>query len=206
MRIDYGGSGGPYYSTIAGLIAAARNGGSWNQAGITSTEAKNHSPHITTLGVLEGSEFIGVYGSPVTFDGESVTSSEVLVKYTYYGDTDFNGQVNFDDYARTDNGFNNGRSRWLNGDFDYNNVINFDDYSLIDFAYNSQSGVLTSGPGGPGEPQERWAEIAQMWHFNLPRYKDRLIEFVFTETGRRLTDADFYPYGNGMLPGGSKKS
>ena len=28
------------------------------------------------------------------------------MKYTYYGDTDFNGVVNFDDYSRTDAGFN----------------------------------------------------------------------------------------------------
>ena len=61
-----------------------------------------------------------------------------MVKYTYYGDADFNGQVNFDDYSRTDAGFSTGRSGWLNGDFDGNGVVNFDDYSLIDLAFNSQ--------------------------------------------------------------------
>jgi hypothetical protein len=61
------------------------------------------------------------------------------VKYTYYGDADFNGVVNFDDYSRIDNGFSTGKSGWLNGDFDGNGVVNFDDYSLIDLAFNGQT-------------------------------------------------------------------
>jgi hypothetical protein len=65
------------------------------------------------------------------------------MKYTYYGDTDLNGVVNFDDYARTDAGFNSGTaSDWFHGDFDYNGQVNFDDYSLIDNAFNTQSGTL----------------------------------------------------------------
>ena len=59
------------------------------------------------------------------------------MKYTYYGDTDFNGVVNFDDYSRTDAGFNGNESGWLNGDFDANGAVNFDDYSLIDLAFNT---------------------------------------------------------------------
>jgi len=50
--------------------------------------------------------------------------------------------VNFDDYVRTDNGFNNHLSGWLNGDFDLNGTVNFDDYVLIDLAFNTQSGTL----------------------------------------------------------------
>ena len=87
---------------------------------------------------MEGAAYPG--GS--TFDGESIDSSAVLVKYTYYGDTDFNGKVNFDDYVRTDNGFNNHLSSWLNGDFDGGGSVNFDDYVLIDLAYNTQDGTL----------------------------------------------------------------
>jgi len=50
--------------------------------------------------------------------------------------------VNFDDYSRTDAGFNSSGSDWFHGDFDYNGVVNFDDYSLIDAAFNTQSGSL----------------------------------------------------------------
>jgi hypothetical protein len=129
-------------SQVEGFIRTGRNGGAWNGAsGITSTAAKNHTPKNTTLGVLSGAEFSSVGGTG-TFSGLAYTATDTLIKYTYYGDTDFNGIVNFDDYSRTDSGFNLHKTGWLNGDFDYNNVVDFDDYSLIDLAFNTQSGTL----------------------------------------------------------------
>jgi hypothetical protein len=44
--------------------------------------------------------------------------------------------------VRTDSGFNNHRTGWVNGDFDLNGSVNFDDYVLIDLAFNTQGGVL----------------------------------------------------------------
>lgn len=63
-----------------------------------------------------------------------------LASLAGFGDADGNGVVNFDDYARIDNGFNNHLTGWRNGDFDGNGVIDFDDYSLIDNAFNAQNG------------------------------------------------------------------
>jgi autotransporter-associated beta strand protein len=129
--------------TVAGIQATinnARHSGAWDQAGITSSAARSNTNHSTTLGVLSGAEYTSVGGG--TFDGFAVAPSDVVVKYTYYGDTDFNGKVNFDDYVRTDNGFNNHLTGWLNGDFDGNGQVNFDDYVLIDLAFNTQSGTL----------------------------------------------------------------
>jgi hypothetical protein len=91
---------------------------------------------------MTGSEYRAIYGGTATFDSTPVATTDVLIKHTYNGDTDFNGQVNFDDYVRVDNGFNNHLSGWVNGDFDYNGAVNFDDYVLIDFAFNSQNGTL----------------------------------------------------------------
>jgi hypothetical protein len=128
------------YSAIAGKIAAARDGGAWDRPGLTSSAARTQTNHATTLGVLTGSEYAAAHGG--TFDGFAVAPTDTLVKYTWYGDTDFNGKVNFDDYVRTDNGFNNHLSGWVNGDFDLNGAVNFDDYVLIDLAFNTQSGTL----------------------------------------------------------------
>jgi hypothetical protein len=64
------------------------------------------------------------------------------VKYTWNGDTNFSGDVDFDDYVRTDVGFNTGRTGWGNGDFNYSGAVDFDDYVLIDIAFNTQSGTL----------------------------------------------------------------
>jgi hypothetical protein len=98
--------------------------------------------HNTTLGAIEAADYLSIYGPGATFDGQAIDNTAVLVKYTYYGDADFNGQVNFDDYSRTDAGFNGSRTGWLNGDFDGNGIVNFVDYSLLDLAFNSQSDTL----------------------------------------------------------------
>jgi hypothetical protein len=124
-------------------IRQARNGGTWDHLGVTSTAARENANHNTTLGVLLGGEFKLMNGATATFDGRVVADSDTLVKYTYYGDTDFNGRVNFDDYVRIDNGFNNHLAGWMNGDFDENGLVNFDDFVLIDLAFNTQGQTLT---------------------------------------------------------------
>jgi hypothetical protein len=128
------------YATTTAQIAAARHGGAWDGQGITSSSARTQPQHATTLGLLMGDQFASAGGT--TFDGFNVAGSDLLVKYTWYGDTDFNGVVNFDDYVRTDAGFNTAGTDWFHGDFDLNGVVNFDDYVLIDLAFNTQSGTL----------------------------------------------------------------
>jgi hypothetical protein len=141
MIFDY--SGATPIAAVQALINAARNNGNWlGTTGITSTAAKNNAQHNTSLGLIEATDFKIVYGAAAPFDGQTIDTTALLMKYTYYGDTDFNGKVNFDDYVRTDAGFNNHRTGWFNGDFDGNGTINFDDYVLIDLAFNTQGAVL----------------------------------------------------------------
>ncbi|MBC8105140.1 MAG: hypothetical protein H7Z14_01000 [Anaerolineae bacterium] len=142
LIVDYTGSSPLNF--IKSAVVTARNGGAWDGFGITSSAAATHPTHSTTLGLLEGAEYRSIYGPSAVFEGEPIDDTSVLVKYTYYGDTDFNGIVDFDDYARIDSGFNNDRTGWFNGDFDYNGIVDFDDYSLIDQAFNTQTGSLRS--------------------------------------------------------------
>ena len=88
---------------------------------------------------MEATEYKSVYGPAQRSTAKRSTTASILVKYTYYGDADFNGLVNFDDYSRTDAGFNGESNGWLNGDYDGNGIVNFDDYSLIDLAFNTQA-------------------------------------------------------------------
>jgi hypothetical protein len=148
LILDY--TGPSQLAAIQTLINSARAGGAWTGSGITSTAAKNANPNNTTLGVMEASDFKSIYGPTALFAGEAIDSTAVLVKYTYYGDTDFNGRVDFDDYSRTDSGFNQHKTGWLNGDFDGNGVVDFDDYSLIDLAFNTQGASLRPVIGLPG--------------------------------------------------------
>ncbi len=135
------------YSTVAAQIRNARSVNVWTLAGITSSTARDDALHVTGLGLLSGTEFHSARGVSATFDGFAVANSDLLVKYTWNGDSDFNGAVDFDDYARIDNGYNSQTDmsaiiNWFTGDFDYNGRVDFDDYALIDFAFNSQSGTL----------------------------------------------------------------
>ncbi|MBC8106996.1 MAG: hypothetical protein H7Z14_10440 [Anaerolineae bacterium] len=138
--IDY--TGGSQMNAIRAMINSARNGGDFTGTGLNSTAARNASPENTTLGAMEGSEYHAINGPASTFAGTTFDDSSVLVKYTYYGDADYNGVVDFDDYSRVDAGFNSDLTGWVNGDVDGNGVVDFDDYSLIDLAFNTQVGVL----------------------------------------------------------------
>ncbi|MBC8106921.1 MAG: hypothetical protein H7Z14_10055, partial [Anaerolineae bacterium] len=140
-------SGSPR-ATIQSAINTARAGGAWNGFGLTTLAAQSNPKHNTTLAVLEASEYRTIYGAGATFSNQSLGANAVLVKYTYYGDTDFSGVVDFDDYSRIDAGFNNNRTGWLNGDLDGNGIVDFDDYSLIDQAFNTQGPALLAQPPG----------------------------------------------------------
>jgi hypothetical protein len=135
MVIDY--TGASPATTIAGYLGSGRAAGAWNGAGINSSAAAGNALQNTGLGMLEASQYAGG-----TFSGVAIDSTAILVKYTYNGDTDLNGVVDFDDYARIDTGFLGGGSSWFEGDSDYNGVIDFDDYALIDAAFVTQGAPL----------------------------------------------------------------
>jgi hypothetical protein len=135
-------TGASQLAAIQALINSGRNGGDWLGNGITSTSARTHVSQITTLGAMEATDYDIANGAGSLFNGVDPDSTAVLVKYTYYGDTDFNGSVDGDDYSRTDSGFNLGQGGWLNGDSDGNGFVDGDDYALLDLAFNLQSGTL----------------------------------------------------------------
>ena len=129
-------------ATVQAWINSARGNGNWSGYGLTSFTARDNPQHNTTLGAMEASEYKSIYGANATFNGLQINNTSIIIKYTYYGDADFNGRVNFDDYVRIDSGFNNHKIGWTNGDFDGNGQVNFDDYVLIDLAFNTQGPAL----------------------------------------------------------------
>jgi hypothetical protein len=80
----------------------------------------------------------------VTLCTASPGASDVLVKYTYWGDANLDGQVDGSDYTRIDNGFLNHLSGWFNGDFNGDHVVDGSDYTLIDNDFNTQSARLAA--------------------------------------------------------------
>jgi hypothetical protein len=134
-------------AVLKNLIKTGRANGAWN-GGSTGAGSINSSLAASTtsgaqdaVGYARGSDLFG-FGNSGVFAGVTVNANDSLWRYALCGDADLNGVVNFDDYARIDQGFNTLASDWFKGDFDYNNAVNFDDYALIDLAFNTQLSAM----------------------------------------------------------------
>jgi autotransporter-associated beta strand protein len=144
-------------STVTTDLAAGFNSGKWNgtAGAIVSSIAAADSSHLTALGAILNDNGSGtaLYGSGgtlgSTFDGVTPADGDVLVKFTYYGDTNLDGKVDGTDYARLDAAYLADKTNptastgWYNGDFNYDGVINGSDYTLIDNAFNTQGAQFT---------------------------------------------------------------
>jgi hypothetical protein len=129
-------------ATITAEIKTGFDGGNWKGAGITSSAAA--ADHLTALGVILNGTTYGYAGSLGLFDGSNPAASDVLVKYTYFGDANLDGTVDGSDYTLIDHGFTAHLTGWYNGDFNYDSVVDGSDYTLIDNAFNTQAGSLTT--------------------------------------------------------------
>jgi autotransporter-associated beta strand protein len=146
------GGGATALTNITNQIKQGYNAGTWTGTGGITTSV---AIPLTGLGVELNNNGSG--GTLFTsFDGQTVTNTDVLVKYTYHGDANLDGVINGTDYTLIDNGFNsqstaNPLSGWRNGDFNYDGKINGDDYSMIDNAFNMQGASLAAVPAEPAE-------------------------------------------------------
>jgi hypothetical protein len=109
------------------LVAAGYSGGSWNGTGVTSTVAANDASHATGLAVIQASD-----AGYTSFDSQTVTTSDVLVKYTWVGDANLDGKVTFDDFQDFLLGYSGTQQAdWFTGDFNYTGQVNFDDFNIF---------------------------------------------------------------------------
>ena len=121
-------------------------GHTWQgSGGILSSTAAGDTTHLTALGVIQNSTNGNPTGAVLYpgFDGQITANSDVLVKYTYYGDANLDGKVDASDYSLIDSAYLTGATGWFNGDFNYDGVINGSDYTLIDNTFNSQGARIT---------------------------------------------------------------
>jgi hypothetical protein len=127
--------------SLPGITAALSTGssnGAWNGYGIISSAAANDPSHLTAVGAMLNT-YNGTTPTYSSFGSDpSAKSTDLLIKYTYYGDANLDGKVDGSDYNRIDNGSLLHLTGWGNGDFDYSATLNGSDYALIDNAYNTQ--------------------------------------------------------------------
>jgi Glycosyl Hydrolase Family 88 len=117
-------------------------GGYWNGQGMDSAMASGDTTKLATLGLLLNAKS----GTKIfsTFDGQTVTTTDALIKYADYGDANLSGNIDGSDYSLIDNGFGSHGSLtgWSNGDFNYDGHVDGSDYSLIDNAFNMQGTTI----------------------------------------------------------------
>jgi autotransporter-associated beta strand protein len=134
-------------ATLSSQIRSAffNNGGTpWGGTGITDSAAAADPQHLTTIGVIindngSGTPLYGSMGADGLFDGLDATTTDVLMKHTFFGDTDLSGSVGASDYTRSDKGYALHLTGFFNGDFNGDGTINAADFSLQDASYLNQA-------------------------------------------------------------------
>jgi hypothetical protein len=140
------------------VVALGYAGGGWTAPGLTSSPAA-----ATTLNAL-GIASNGVLGK-TAFKGVSpLTANDVLVKYTYLGDSDLSGGVTLDDFTLFLGGYQGNGSTWLQGDYNYSGTVTLDDFNLFLAGYRQQGAPLSAVESMiyavPMSPAERAAMLA----------------------------------------------
>ena len=129
MLVDYTGT--PPLALIASYI----HGGTFD--GLTSTAHGIISSTaiigggVKTLAYCEASAL-----GASTFEGYSVDSTTVIVRYTYPGDANFDGTVNALDFNAVATNFGSASRTWAQGDFNFDGITNTLDFNLLAKNFN----------------------------------------------------------------------
>jgi hypothetical protein len=113
------------FNSLIPLLRSGRNEGAWDGPGINSSTAAGDARRITGLALIQNPGCTS--GAPC-----------IVLSNTLNGDSDIDGDIDADDYARIDAGYASGGLNYQNGDFDYSGgAPDADDYFLIDLAFGT---------------------------------------------------------------------
>lgn len=148
---------------LESLIVNGRNGGTWDGWGLRSSAAGE----LTGLALMLNDRGSGraLYGQ---FMGQAVGVNDVLIRHTFHGDTDLNGQVDADDYFRMNRGSLKGAGGYRAGDVDFSGGVDAGDYVLIDRAFLGQKQAAKSA-----SPQSSQAAPRRKKAIALPRRRGK---------------------------------
>jgi autotransporter-associated beta strand protein len=121
-------------ASLRGLVSTWLATRTTTPLGVGSSVAGVDVAPFTTVGLVENSASGLILFS--SFDGVTgLTTSDAIFKYTYVGDTNFDGLLDASDYNAVLNGFTNGLTGWQNGDVNYDGVVNATDWTAFNAAY-----------------------------------------------------------------------
>jgi hypothetical protein len=151
---DYEDAGASPFDALRAQVVAGYNGGSWfvpeNITDVIVSTAAAATPG-TGVGYAEASAVLGPVGG--TFGGEGVDGTEVLMRFTRYGDANLDGTVNLQDFNRLAANFGGSNKVWHEGDFNYDEAVN-----LVDF--NRLAANFGLSAAGPTVTPADWAALA----------------------------------------------
>jgi hypothetical protein len=131
-KVDLGNTSAILHSTTEAAVQTLLMDGALTSSSATGPNA---------LGELSGSEYLALHGSSATFHGQAVEASDVLVAYTYAGDTTLKGYVDATDFAQIDAAYllhPNSGNTWLDGDSNHDGQITAADFAAMDAAYAAE--------------------------------------------------------------------
>lgn len=126
LIVDYADGGASPLAAVTVAIASGRAGGTWTGYGIASSAAAANATRMS-LGVAEAADIGAAY-----FAGQPVDGSAVVLRYTFLGDSDLDGDVDNADFGRFFSAFGQSSGGlWYRGDFDYDGDIDNADFGLF---------------------------------------------------------------------------
>lgn len=140
-------------ATYKALLVSGYNAGAWDGPGIITSLAA--APALggktAAIGYAQGNDANLSVDLAGNLSGAAFTATDVLLKYTYQGDADMDGDVDPDDVGLWASNFTGsltpgtGPSVWTTGDWDYDGDTDPDDVGL--WASNFTGSLTIGGPG-----------------------------------------------------------
>jgi endonuclease I len=146
---------GGNFSTLQALVFDGYRGGPDSTAtGIISTTGQTAHSGTTILALFDNS-LAGFSDYPFG-SGNTIAAGAIVGKYTYIGDTNFDGQVSPQDYTATDSNLGTSADpaiSWFYGDTNFDGNIDATDYAGIDGALGLGEGNPLAVAGTPAVPE-----------------------------------------------------
>lgn len=108
------------FGELNSLLKAAVSGNQPGTGLISSSAAASGGRYA--VGLVEANTI----GSPRTFGGYIIDDTTTIARYALRGDTDLNGNIDFDDLLRLAEAYSK-PGTWVNGDSDYSGTVDFND-------------------------------------------------------------------------------
>jgi hypothetical protein len=150
--LDYDGAQGPAMARIRALLSAGYSNGAWTgEGGFVSSTAADSTR--LGLGFVEASD---LFSSPwpIAFGGAEADETSVLVRCTYYGDTNLSGNVDSTDFAAFLPGYGLvSGGTWRTGDFNFDGKVNTLDFNQLSCNFGESLIASPVAQGVVPEPQ-----------------------------------------------------